>query len=163
MTGKISLLEQMRAARQRREDEITAPYQDELDSVYFQIGSLARRLRDIEATLGTKMGEEMIARASYEMSGAVRRAVVEAATKAGRAAKAFTVRLPADIMAFFDSRSVENEILSRYRAEALPRLSLRVEDGMSPASEQSVTVVDIRVPSLGYRQAVRADLAQIGR
>lgn len=154
MANRFPLLEQMRSSRQQREDEITAPYRDELDRAAAMIGSLQRRLRDIEAALGSKLGNHIIERAGDEMSRAVRRAVVEAAAKSPKSARDFTVKPPKDIMAFFDSRSVESDILRRYRSEVLPRLSLRVEDGMSAAAEQEVTVIDIRVPQFGYRQAV---------
>lgn len=146
--NKHPLLEQMRAARQMREDEITEPYRAELVAAGRAIESLSRRLRAIEEFLGKKIAQHVSEQMSFEVASAVRAKVCEAAASAPSGAKDFTVTLPREVMSFFDPRSLENKILRQYQAETLPRLSLNVRE------IAECTTIDITIPPLGYRQMV---------
>lgn len=146
---KYPLLEQLRADRQRREDEITAPYREQIDG----LAQLVRRLRDtleqLQRALGSEIGKHMAAEIGHRISGNVQRAIFEAAAKARGPSDPVTFTLSLDDIRFSDPRSLESKILQRYQAETLPALSLRV-DAMVNANDR-VTVWDIRIPELGYR------------
>jgi hypothetical protein len=146
---KYPLLEQMRATRQRREDEVTAPYKSELSMAGRMIADLRKRLRDIEVFMGSEISGYVTEEIGRGMSSKLREIIVEAASKCGATGK-FTVTLPTSVIGFMDPRSLESEILARYKAEALPRLSLRIET----MPTDRATIVDIRVPDMGYRRVV---------
>lgn len=147
--NKTPLLDQMRADRQRREDEIADPLRAEIEVAGRMVESLQRRLRDIERALGNKLAEHMTEQIAYDMSSKLRQLVYEAAVKASGASPYLTINVPREVM-FMNPSSMESEVLRRYWAEAMPRLSLRIDENPM----KSVTVMDIRIPTLGVRCAM---------
>jgi hypothetical protein len=151
---KFPLLEQLRAEHERHEAEITQPFQAELQQAATMISQLRATVRGMERALGTKIGQEMSAMIADQMSAKVRQMVMEAAAKASRhPTEPITIHLSAETLRFMDPRSLESEILRRYARETVPALRFRVD--VRPTD--CVTVVDIRIPELGYRHAM-ADL-----
>lgn len=148
--SKFPLLEQMRAERQRREDEVTAPYKAEILTGARVVASLQRRLREVEKALGSEIAKHITAELAHDLGAKLRQLIAETLAKAGRAVAGVTITLPRDVV-FLDPRSFESEIMRRYTAETLPRLSLCVDDG--PIAGR-MTVLDISLPELRYRRDV---------
>lgn len=149
--NKFPLLEQLRAERQRQEDEITAPLREVIDRLHSRVESLAKSLRTLEKIVGSEIGKYAVQEIGNQIGAELRRHILEAMPAAHRSgASAFTLTLPTDILRFMDPKSVESEILRRYTAETAPRLSLRAD--VRPTDR--VTVIDIRIPELGYRRAM---------
>lgn len=151
---QFPLLEQLRAERQRQEDEITAPLREVIDGLSARVTALAESLRALERIVGTEIGKHAIDQIGHEIGAALRRHIFEAVQGAHQSGAAvFTLSLPADVLRFMDPKSLERQILDRYAAETAPRLSLRADRH----PRDCVTVLDILIPQLGYRTAI-ADL-----
>ena len=159
--SKFPLLDQLRAEcqrredaiRQRHEDAITAPFRQELDRAASMISRLRMTVREMERMLGTQLGQQMAATIADQMSAKLHQLVMEASAKAGSdPTEPILLTLDPQTLRFMDPRSLENEILRRYSHETMPRLRLRVDDRVSPS--ECMTVVDIRIPELGYRHAM---------
>lgn len=150
---KFSLLEQLRAERERHEAEITAPLRDAMDHLRQRVHSLESRLRAVEKALGSEIASLVVERISAGVAVELRQKIMEAAAKAAGSREPVTLTIDQDILRFMDPRSLEREILDRYASRALPTLRLDAE--FDPA--KAVTVVDIHIPALGYRHAM-ADL-----
>lgn len=149
--GKFPLLEQMRAQRQRRDDEVTAPYRATISGLQSVNSALRATIRKIETAMGTEIGKHILDYVGEQISIKLMRIVHEAVSKAHRtSAAAVKITLPADIFRFSDPHSVQSDILRRYAQESAPRLSLRIDED----TPDQVTVVDIRLPELGYRHAM---------
>lgn len=146
---KFPLLEQLRAERQRQEEEISAPYRAELSEASRMILGLRASLRAIERVLGTEIGQHVVREISDSLSRELRRMVTEAAMKAQPTDPAVTLTLPVELVRFMDPKSLSREILERYVDRSLPALDLRVSQ--EPDMAASVTTFDIQIPPLGFR------------
>jgi hypothetical protein len=147
---KHPLLEQMRAARQRREDEVTAPYKAELTAAGSVIQSLRASLRRLESVFGNEVGKRLSYITAEEISMKVRELVFEQVAKTRGERKPVKVVIPPHLYMFMDQKSLESEILRQYVRETLPALHLDA----NPDPMRSVTVLDIRIPPLGMRHQV---------
>ena len=152
---RFPLLEQLRAERERAEDQITAPYKAEIVSAAGMIQSLRRRLSEIEKMMGSRLAGEIESRMADELTQSLMRIVTEAAAKASGPFSPVTVTFPAEVARFILPSTIEAEIVKRYRQDTMPRLRLSVDE---MSSDECATVIDIRLPALGFRQVVRNDL-----
>jgi len=150
---KISLLEQMRAARESREHEATAQLQDVLHTAQARSDRLAGQLRDMEAFLGSRLAPAIQDKIVAETARMIRQKIIDATMKAGRAGEDLTVAFSHSDLCFSDPKSIEAEVLRRYAREALPKLNFRIGDVQ--VADASITTFDIHIPSLGYRQVLR--------
>lgn len=144
------LLQQMRAERQRREDAVTAPYREELDQFHALVTRLKASLRALEKVVGSEIGRHVMAEIAHGLSGELRRHIFEALAKTAPVEPVFTLRLPTDVLRFMDPKSMESEVLRRYVYETLPSMGVRVDT----KPDDMVTIMDIRIPELGYRRAM---------
>lgn len=153
--AKYPLLDQLRAERERNEAEITAPFRSEIERAVGMISQLRATVRAMERVLGTEIGKQMAAYIADQVSRKVWQLVMEASAKAAqRPTEPVTLTLSAETLRFMDPRSLESEILARYSSETVPSLRLGVEERVSDC----VTVIDIRIPELGYRHAMAQSL-----
>lgn len=149
--SKFPRLEMMRAQRQRREDELTAPYQAELRTAAGTIERLRRTVRAMEEFMGKAIAKHVLEMISDRVSEALRREIFKAVAEATGPAKPLKLTLPADVMRFMDPQSMERHVLRQYTERNLPNLSV---DLMADVADSYVTTVDIRIPPLGVRQVV---------
>lgn len=138
--SKFPLLEQLRADRRRLEDEITEPYRAELDEAARMIRSLRASLQALERVMGTEIAMHMTAEIAHQLSGELRRLVMEAVAKAGHASDGVTLTVGRETLAFMDPKTLERQILDRYVEQSIPALSLRVDD-LAKAVDESITVL----------------------
>lgn len=148
--NRFPLLEQMRAERQRREDEITAPLREELMACAIAIRGLRSTLREIERMMGSEIAKYMVEEIAHQLSEQLRRLIFEAVAQKNGWAEPLIVAIPADVVRFIDQNSLERSILAQYAQEGLPALQLGVE----PDRERKATYLDIRIPPVGYRRAI---------
>lgn len=149
---KFPLLEQMRAARQQREDEITAPVRQELNRAVADIQRLGQRLADIERALGNGVAKAIESRMASELARRLMELVYQAAAKAEGPFEPVTVTFPPEIARFALPSTIEMEICRRYRNDSLPSLRLNLDEPAGMAA--SATVMDIYIPALGFRHVV---------
>lgn len=149
--SKFPRLEMMRAQRQRREAELTDPYKAELRQAAGMISSLRQRLRTIEEFLGRDIAKHVVERMAYGLRDRLMEAIYKAAAKSRKAPdKPIRLVLEPDLMRFMDPNSIEQRVLREYTSRQLPNLSLRLDR----APTEYATIVDIRVPEMGFRQMV---------
>lgn len=149
--SKFPRLEMMRAQRQRREDELTAPYQAELRSAASMISQLRQTLRAMEEFMGKEIAKRVLEMISDRISEALRREIYKAVSEATGPAKPVKMTFPADVLRFMDPSSMERQVLRQYTERNLPNLSVNLS---ADIVDQYVTTVDIRIPPLGVRQVV---------
>lgn len=153
---RFPLLEQLRAERERLEAEASAPVRARLSECQDRAARLAASLRTLERMIGSEIGKHVVERIGHEVGRVLRIEIVKAlgsinASKPGL----FTLTLPTDALRFMDPQSIEREVLARFAEETAPQMSMCVDE-TTPVNA-SVTVLDIRIPELGYRHAM-ADL-----
>lgn len=149
---KFPLLEQLRADVERTEGEITLPYRRELDGMARQVNSLREAIRALERVMGSEVAKHVTAEIGYSLAGELRKQIIEALVAAGNArAEPVTVTFSAETLRFMDPNSLEREVMNRYVNQAIPALHLSAR--VKPDDE--VTVMDIRIPELGFRQMLR--------
>lgn len=149
--SKFPLLDEMRAARVRREAPVIAPYQAEIVWAAEMVSSLRRRLRAVEEAIGRDIGSHMLEAIGHDIAGKLTRLVYEASARATGPHDPVTITLPPNVIRFADPKSVESEVVRRYQRDTLPRLSVRIDE--TPMDH--VTLIDIRVPELGVRHAIQ--------
>lgn len=149
--SKFPLLEQLRAERQRQEDEIAEPLRYVIDRLDRRVSELAASLRTLERIVGSEIGKYAVEQIGHEIGNELRRIILDAIPRAFHSeSRSWSVTLPTDMLRFMDPKSLETEILKRYAYENMPKLSLRAD--VRP--QDRVTVLDIRIPELGYRRAM---------
>jgi len=149
--AKFPLLEQLRAERLRQENEVTSPLRENIASLQRQIHQVTASLRVLERALGSEIGKIAVEYIGREVGSDLRQHILEATSKAYRMDnKVFTLAIPAEVVRFMDPHSLESEILQRFTDETAHRLSARAET----RQEDRVTIMDIRIPELGYRRAM---------
>lgn len=151
--SRFPLLEQLRAQYQTQEDELTAPYKHEIERGAAMIASLGRRLMAIEAAVGTEAVKMMLESMAHQMTGKLMELAYKAAAKARAPGDFITLTVPLEVVCFADHTTVEAEIVRQYQREALPKLSLSIDEISQETA--SMTVIDIRVPPLAYRQMIQ--------
>lgn len=150
---KFPLLDQLRAERERAEAEITLPYRQELDGMARLVSGLREALRSLEKIVGTEIGKHVTAEIACCLAAELRRQIMEALVAAGNPrAEPVTVTFSAETLRFMDPNSLEREVLGRYVSQSIP--SLRLSARMKP--DEMVTVMDVRIPELGFRQMIAA-------
>lgn len=148
--SKFPLLEQMRAERDRREDIIAKPLKDEIMRGAAMVRDLRKALRAVEEMLGSEIAAYAKEEIAHMLSRELRQKIMKALAGAGQQpGSPVTMTLPIDTLRFMDPKSIEREVLNRY-IDGLPRLNLRAD--VRPTDR--VTIMDIRIPELGYRRAL---------
>lgn len=150
---KFPLLQQLRAERRRLEDEITAPFKEELAQAAADIRSLNRRLSAIERALGDGVAKQIESRMASELANKLMALAYEAASKAEGPFEPVTITVPPEVARFMLPSTIEAEICRRYRSDVLPSLRLSVDEMAS--AEAYATVMDVRLPPLGFRHVVQ--------
>lgn len=149
--SKFPRLETMRAQRQRREDELTAPYRAELRQAAEMVSRLRQTIRTMEEFLGREIAKHVTEQIAHNISHKLMELIYKAVTAAKRERpEPVQIMLEPDLLRFMDPRSIEQSILRQYTSRSLPSLRLRLDQ----APDQYATIIDIRVPELGCRQAV---------
>lgn len=147
---KFPLLEQMRAQRQRREDEVAAPIRGELDQARSRCNQLQRSLDAIQEFMGKEIAKHVLAEVSNELQSAIRDKVYEAVRLVRHPDEPVTITIAARDLCFSDPDAIESRVLREYAARTLPMLSARVDQDV----RFGVTKLNIRVPDLAIGMVV---------
>jgi hypothetical protein len=141
----------MRAKYRSEEAEIAAPHKAEASRAL----ALAREERDarekLERLLQNKMLPHILEKIGHKLGDGVHREIMNAVSSQ----KSFTgitkLELPTSMLVSADPGSVVGRIVDTWRTKTAPRMSIRA--GVSPL-DRSITVLDIRLPEMGYREQV---------
>lgn len=147
---KFPLLEQMRWARDERERAVREPLEHTIDFISRRMRAVEDRLRSLEKLVGSEVGKMAVEVIGHNLANEMRRIVVEALMKSGHKQEEITLTFPSDMIRFMDPKSIERQVLDEYMHRNVPRLRLNAFKQM----QESVTVLDIRIPELGFRKAI---------
>jgi hypothetical protein len=112
-------------------------------------------LRNLERAIGTEIGKHVVERIGSDMSRAVRREISKAAMKAiGSGADVFKIEVPTEELRWLDPDAIQSRVLEEWKDQAAPRLRAYVDLDSPIALEECVTILDVRVPELGYRHHI---------
>lgn len=147
------LLQAMRARRDRIESEIAAPYRDET----VRANVRAVQERETRVALERMMRNEILPHVLREIGrklGAhVHDEIMRAIAKQQSLSGTTTLKLPTSMLLAADQTSVVARVVDWWKTETAPRMSLRAFKG-EMEMKSGVTVLDIRLPEMGYRHHV---------
>lgn len=145
---EFPLLEQMRADRVRREAEINAPLVRQLDQCAATLSNVRQALAKMEMFISSKVSTSVIASIGHQLSEAIRPLIFEALSKVRHSDDIVPLTIPVDLAALMNPQSIEKCVLDRYLSEAIPNMRVSID---ALVSDQTVTVLDIAVPTLRCR------------
>lgn len=156
---KYPRLHALRAERERQEREIREPVQAMLSMTQRRLVETAAALAGLERIVGSKVADRVVDNIGHEMASAVRaeiqKAVARAYQASGKGPPSFVeVRLSSSDVVWMDPASVERRVLDEWKEQTAPRLRFRALSGMEALERADITVLDVRVPELGYRQHI---------
>lgn len=120
------------------------------------IRQLREALRSLERVVGSRVGQVVIDDIGHKVSIEVRRQITEAAYKGypKDGHEPVTIVVSADAIRWSDPKSLENHILREWKERSAPKMSVRTGSDRISAESVSHTVLDVRIPELGYRHAI---------
>lgn len=160
MSERFPLLAQLRADRERAEDEISAPHKETARQAWAISKGVGERLRALERALGTDVAKHLAAEFAHDLASMLRRAVFEAMAGAGLPAGGLvSVVVESDRLRFGSPGTWEAEVLDKYRQQALPACSLSTAPVFNAKGAVDVTVqrVTISVPVLNVTRDIMVD------
>lgn len=125
-----------------------------------RLGAAQDALRDLERVIGTEIGKRVVEHIGFDMSKAVRKSIMEAVFKAREAEGVSSMpdlielQLFSRDVSWLDPDSLERRVLEEWKYQAAPKLQAFVDITNPIALERHVTVLDVRVPQLGYRHHI---------
>jgi hypothetical protein len=152
MDGYTALLV-MRAKRQALEAELAAPHKEAADRSAAIALEERRARQGLERLLASKMLPEIIQRFSRDVARYAQDGIWKAVAHASKASPTTTLEVPTDMLQYADPESVLSRVVDWWRNETLPKMEFRVDADMALA-KSDMMVLDIRMPQMGYRQAV---------
>lgn len=143
----------MRAKRELIEAEIAAPYRAET----IRANMLAVQEREARAGLERIMRSEILPHIlrsiGHKLGDAVHHEIMKAVGKQKGFSSTTTLELPTSMLLSADPKSVVARVVDWWKQETAPRMSLRAFKGEMEVKSH-VTVLDIRLPEMGYREHV---------
>src|SRR5262245_6438727 len=162
---QVSRLAALRAARAHNEAPIREPLERELRTAARMLSEARASQRAIERLIGSDIGKNVVKAIGAHMSAGIQRKIIEAImsatpTNATGRPEWIELHLSSGELAWLDPASIERRALDAWKEQSLPRLSISVDAGSKIAREQHVTIIDVRIPKLGYRQHVANSMWQ---
>jgi hypothetical protein len=116
-------------------------------------------LRNLERVIGTEIGKRVVEHIGFDMSKAVRKNIMQAVYKARQKGASslpdlIELQLSSSEVAWLDPDALERRVLEEWKYQTAPKLRAFVDITSPIALEQHVTVLDVRVPELGYRHHI---------
>lgn len=146
------LLEQLRADYQRQEAEIRQPLEWELVRAGSQIQSLRSSIQSLTSTFGSKMVEGIVFKASEAIGMALRKSIKEACQKMEQDDAVVVVQLLASEVKWMNPQSLERKLHDAFIQHTLKDLGVSVNSIM--VKERYATVLEIRIPAMGYNHVL---------
>lgn len=120
---------------------------------------LGHQLSELRRFMGAEISKHVLGRIGSEVSGLIRREIVKALSAAGRDDGRGIVRMEfaAGDLRWADPDSLERRVLADWKERSAPKLRVAFPKDGELRAAPTVTVVDIRIPELGYRQHITDD------
>lgn len=157
MRPKITALQRLRIARAHTERPIREPLEAEIRRGASMIRELGHQLDQLRRFMGTKISEHVLGRIGAETSGLLKREIGKALMSVRRDDhRIVQMQFAASDLRWSDPDSLERRVLDDWKERSAPRLRVTFPtDALMTAG--AVTVIDVRIPELGYRQYVTED------
>lgn len=149
--SQYPLLATMRAKRKRDEAELAAPH---IAAVQRAL-AIAREEQKARQMLERLMQNKLLPHVMEGVGRNLGEGVYKEVMRAIASQKSFTgttkLELPTDMLMSADPKSVVASVVDWWRHDVAPKMDIRA---MTEPTDASVLVLDIRLPSMAYRQAV---------
>jgi hypothetical protein len=153
-TSRYPLLEALRAQRMREEAEIAAPYRAET----IRANMLAVQEREARAGLENLIRNELLPHilrdVGHKLADGVDREIMKAIGQQRGFSGVTKLELPTDMLLMADPKSIVARVVEWWRRDVAPRMEVR---GVADVKRRA-TILDIRLPSMVYRERVIEDL-----
>ena len=150
MDGHTALL-LMRAKRQQAEAEIAAPHKAEADRAM----RVARDERDarkrLERLLQSELLPHILEQVGRNLGEGVHREIMKAVGSQKSFTGTTTLNLPTEMLLAADPKSVVGRVVDWWKLDVAPKMSIA---SAMDVADQTVQVMDIRLPAMGYREAI---------
>lgn len=151
---KYPRLAAMRAQAQRREDEIAAPHRAAVDHAR-QIAREERTAREgLERLLRSPIIKQVVEKIGHEVGDHVYHEIMKAIASQRGFAATTTIEVPTSMLMAADPKSIVSRVVDWWKRETAPKMRVRA---MADVATMHHTVIDIRLPEMGYREAVMND------
>jgi hypothetical protein len=145
------LLAALRATREREEAELAAPH-IEAARRSAMIAAEERQARiGLERLLQSKLLPHVLKQVGHNLGEGVHREIMKAVSQQKGFSGTTTLRLPTEMLLAADPKSVVGRVVDWWRQDVAPKMSLSAGTDIA---DRSVQVLDIRLPQMGYREAV---------
>lgn len=148
------LLAAMRARRAQQEAEISAPHRAAAAQANQRAAEERKAREGLEALLRSKLLPHVLDEIGHKLGDAVHNEIMKAVSAQKGFGGTTTLQLPTDMLLSADRNSVVGRVVDWWKSEVAPRMDVRAHrDGAAPVKSHH-TILDIRLPQMGYRHAV---------
>lgn len=141
----------MRAKRERDEAEAAAPHIATAKR-YAQIADEEKRARlGLERLLQSKLLPHVLEQIGRNLGEGVYREIMKAISSQKSFTGTTTLKLPTDMLMSADPKSIVARVVDWWKRDVAPKMSVSAG---AEISDRSVLTVDIRLPTMGYRERV---------
>jgi hypothetical protein len=133
---------------------------ESLSALQSRLRATSRALANLERLIGSEIAKDVVEKIGFHMSSAVRRSIVEAVRRAYQAGamagvpSVVTIEVSSEELRWLDPDSIEWRVLDEWKHQSAPKLRAFVDVESPIALEEHVTILDVRVPQLGYREHI---------
>lgn len=150
MDGHTALL-MMRAKRLRDEAETAAPYKADVDRAREAANGERRAREGLERIMRSKLLPHILEDIGHKISLALHDEIMKAVCEQKDFSGMTTLSLPTGMLLAADQTSTVARVVDRWRNTVAPKMSFAAG---TEISSRGMTVLDIRLPEMGYREAV---------
>jgi len=147
---RYPLLAELRARRQRLEAEIAAPHAANAVRAWEEAARERREREALERIMGNKLLPHILEHIGHKLSERLYREIMQAVAKSETATGVTTLELPTEMLISADRKSIVSRVVDWWKMDCAPKVSFRARESVKSRS----TVLDIRLPAMGYREAI---------
>lgn len=158
---KFPLLEQMRMQRDQRESPELKELRAQNAAAWFQVNSRQRIIDQMSKFMSDEVSKPMLNRIGHELAVSLVQEIFKAipAGEFSRTTLEYYFKLPQEALNRLSNEELIHRIADQYRLASY-KPGVRFIDYMDYSEEPPVvkgTAIDIKIPSLGYREVVWKD------
>ena len=135
------------------EAEVAAPYKLLLDEALARERDARSALAGLERIMRSDLAPKIMDYVAHEMGRGFYTEIMKALSSIGAVTGTTTITVPTGMLLGADRDSIVARVIDWWKSETAPRMSFRAFKGEQEIQE-SVTVLDVRVPELRYRHRV---------
>ena len=154
---RYPMLEAMRARRQQVEDDLSAPHRAAAEQAREIAHQEREARRGLEGIMRSELLPHVLREIGHKIGEAVHREIRKAVSQQRGLGGETTLTLPTYMLLEADPKSVVARVIEEWRYQTAPKIELRAFKGEAEVKNHT-TVLDIRLPMMGYRHIVADQL-----